>query len=74
MPAGADSLRVVEFSDIHVGNFGDIPLLKAAAADAMSWKPNVLILDGDNIEGDLDRHMDAPRAENDQNITSEYAY
>ncbi|MCL4365516.1 hypothetical protein M1590_04295 [Candidatus Marsarchaeota archaeon] len=73
-PDAAENIHVVEFSDVHIGNFGDLRLLKAAAEDALKLKPDVLILNGDNIEGNLQKHMDAPRVENDPNIMREYDY
>ncbi len=73
-PHAPEKIGIVEFSDVHIGNFGDLKLLKAAVSDALKLHPDVLILNGDNIEGNLQRHMDAPRVENEPNIMPEYDY
>ena len=48
-----DSFRLGVFSDVHYGSDCDVPLLEAAVKDAMNKKINLLVMDGDMIEGAL---------------------
>ncbi len=48
-----DGFRLGVFSDVHYGSDCDVPLLEAAVKDAMDKKINLLVLDGDMIEGAL---------------------
>ena len=72
MPENPMKLSVVEFTDVHIGNHGNLEMLKAAAKDALARKPNLLVLDGDNIEGNLRNYKYTARPENDVSIVEEY--
>ncbi len=72
VPGAAQRISVVEFTDVHIGNYGNLELLKAASKDALARKPNLLVLDGDNIEGNLRNYKYTARPENDQSIVDEY--
>ena len=72
VPEEAMRLSVVEFTDVHIGNHGNLEMLKAAAKDALARRPNLLVLDGDNIEGNLRNYKYTARPENDVSIIEEY--
>ncbi len=72
MPQNAQTLSVVEFTDVHIGNYGNLELLRAAAKDALARKPNLLVLDGDNIEGNHSNYKYTARPENDFTIIDEF--
>ncbi len=72
MPESPMKLSVVEFTDVHIGNHGNLEMLRAAAKDALARKPNLLVLDGDNIEGNLRNYKYTARPENDVSIVEEY--
>jgi predicted phosphodiesterase len=48
-----DGFRLGVFSDVHYGSDCDVSLLEGAVKDAMDKKINLLVLDGDMIEGAL---------------------
>ncbi len=70
VPADAERITCAVITDAHIGNNGDTRMLKAAAKDAMG--AHVLVLDGDNIEGNLGNFKYTARPENDMRIMDEY--
>jgi predicted phosphodiesterase len=72
IPKNPQNISIVEFTDVHVGNYGNIELLKSSVKDALDAKPQILVLDGDNIEGNLGNFKYTARPENEIGMMKEY--
>ncbi len=72
MPEAAEEIKVAVITDAHVGNYGSIEMLRAAAKDALNKKVDMLVLDGDNIEGNLGNFKYVERPEANTEIMAEY--
>ncbi|MHB1829879.1 MAG: hypothetical protein ACYCO0_00625 [Candidatus Micrarchaeaceae archaeon] len=67
-PQAPKKVCITDFGDTHVGGYGDIELLKAAVADALKRRPDIIILNGDLLEGNLKNHKFEARPENEYGI------
>jgi predicted MPP superfamily phosphohydrolase len=55
LPAGADSIRIVQISDLHMGKTFDVDILNRAMEIAESAKPDLIALTGDIVDMDMRR-------------------
>ena len=71
-PGKPDEFTIAHITDVHIGNYGDLALLKAFVNDALSRQPFLLSLGGDNIEGNHHNYKYTQRPENDLDIMGEF--
>ena len=71
-PQAPKKVCVAVFGDTHIGGGGDVELLAAAVADAFKRRPDIIILNGDLIEGNLKNHKFEPRPESEYGIMDEF--
>ena len=71
-PLEERELGIALITDVHAGNYGDLKLLEAAVKDALPKKPDILVLGGDNIEGDYKSYSRTARPENHIEVIEDY--
>ena len=69
---GAINLKIAAFSDVHVGNHSKLKLLDAAISDAIKRQPNIMVLDGDMLEGLLNYYAVVTRYGNTADFPQKY--
>ena len=57
-------LKIASIQDIHIGNYANYPLFKAALRDIAEKKPDILLVLGDIYEGNLNNYKNMPRDSN----------
>jgi len=62
LPAPLEGLRIVQLSDVHFGSGPDLPQVKRLIDRALELKPDLVVLTGDIIDGDVST-LDAEMAE-----------
>lgn len=62
LPEEPKLLKAAVFGDVHIGNHSKYSLIRAAVKDAMARNPDVVILNGDIIEGNLANFKNAARS------------
>ncbi len=71
-PRDVEELSFVQFTDTHVGSSGNVALLRAAAAEALQRKPDIVFLTGDIIEGNYHNYMNTQRPQKETDIDKEF--
>ncbi|NDG84924.1 MAG: metallophosphoesterase [Proteobacteria bacterium] len=62
LPDSLEGLRIVQLSDVHFGSGPDLPQVKRLIDRALALKPDLVVLTGDIIDGDVSA-LDAEMAE-----------
>ncbi|MCL4373263.1 MAG: hypothetical protein M1360_01125 [Candidatus Marsarchaeota archaeon] len=58
------TIKLGVISDVHMGSYADVPLLKKVTESLMEKKLDILVLAGDNIEGNYNNYKNVPRQVN----------
>jgi hypothetical protein len=57
-------IKVASLQDIHIGNHTEMSVFEAALEDIAERKPDILLLLGDILEGNLNNYKNVPRQSN----------
>jgi hypothetical protein len=62
LPQGLEGFRIVQISDLHIGPTIGIKYVEKVVRIANSLRPDLTVLTGDIVDGDIDHHLDGVRS------------